>query len=407
VKTRGYPVAVRTGAIAVVSLVAAALGAAAVLVVGSVGGWVGGSRGVETVVVPTTPTSAGTPASAAAKPLSGNGFDPARIYASRAPGVVTIYSFFADGRRSQGSGFVVSSSGHVLTNSHVVTSAGEGSDVDGASRLYVVFADGDRIPATIVGWDLFNDTGLVKVNPRDHAVSPVPLGDSSRVVVGQPVAAIGSPFGQEGSLAVGVVSATRRSIESLTSAYDVSDAIQIDAPINHGNSGGPLLDARGRVIGINAQIRSDSGNAEGVGFAIPINSARRSMEQLIATGKVDYAYVGVTTQDVTPAIAKRFELGAERGALIQSVVEGAPADRAGLRGGSDRQVFNGIPLNLGGDLIVSFGGTRVERAADIARIVTERLRPGQTVAVTVVRKGTGKRETVRVRLVERPVDPTG
>jgi S1-C subfamily serine protease len=407
VKTRGYPVAVRTGAIAVVSLVAAALGAAAVLVVGSVGGWVGGSRGVETVVVPTTPTSAGTPASAAAKPLSGNGFDPARIYASRAPGVVTIYSFFADGRRSQGSGFVVSSSGHVLTNSHVVTSAGEGSDVDGASRLYVVFADGDRIPATIVGWDLFNDTGLVKVNPRDHAVSPVPLGDSSRVVVGQPVAAIGSPFGQEGSLAVGVVSATRRSIESLTSAYDVSDAIQIDAPINHGNSGGPLLDARGRVIGINAQIRSDSGNAEGVGFAIPINSARRSMEQLIATGKVDYAYVGVTTQDVTPAIAKRFELGAERGALIQSVVEGAPADRAGLRGGSDRQVFNGIPLNLGGDLIVSFGGTRVERAADIARIVTERLRPGQTVAVTVVRKGTGKRETVRVRLVERPVDTTG
>jgi S1-C subfamily serine protease len=407
VKTRGYPVAVRTGAIAVVSLVAAALGAAAVLVVGSVGGWVGGSRGVETVVVPTTPTSAGSPASASAKPLSGNGFDPARIYASRAPGVVTIYSFFADGRRSQGSGFVVSSSGHVLTNSHVVTSAGEGSDVDGASRLYVVFADGDRIPATIVGWDLFNDTGLVKVDPRDHAVSPVPLGDSSRVVVGQPVAAIGSPFGQEGSLAVGVVSATRRSIESLTSAYDVSDAIQIDAPINHGNSGGPLLDARGRVIGINAQIRSDSGNAEGVGFAIPINSARRSMEQLIATGKVDYAYVGVTTQDVTPAIAKRFELGAERGALIQSVVEGAPADRAGLRGGSDRQVFNGIPLNLGGDLIVSFGGTRVERAADIARIVTERLRPGQIVAVTVVRKGTGKRETVRVRLVERPLDPTG
>ena len=172
----------------------------------------------------------------------------------------------------------------------------------GAERVYVVFADGDRIPATIVGWDLFNDTGLVKVDPDDHAVSPVPLGDSSRVVVGEPVAAIGSPFGQESSLAVGVVSATERSIDSLTSAYDVSDAIQIDAPINHGNSGGPLLDARGRVIGINAQIRSDSGNAEGVGFAIPINSARRSMEQLISTGKVAYAYVGVTTQDVTPAI---------------------------------------------------------------------------------------------------------
>ena len=176
------------------------------------------------------------------------------------------------------------------------------------------------------------------------------------MVVGEPVAAIGSPFGQESSLAVGVVSATERSIESLTSAYEVSGAIQIDAPINHGNSGGPLLDARGRVIGINAQIRSDSGNAEGVGFAIPINSARRSMEQLLATGKVAYAYVGVTTQDVTPTIAKRFDLGAKRGALIQSVVEGAPAERAGLRGGGDREVFNGIPIYLGGDLIVAFRG---------------------------------------------------
>ena len=406
-KTRGYPVAVRPGAIAVVSLVAAVLGAASVLVIGSLAGWVGGSRGVETVVLPTVPGATTAEPSSAALPLSGNGFDPARIYASRAPGVVTIYSFFANGQRAQGSGFVVSPSGHVLTNSHVVTNAGEGSAVDGAARIYVVFADGDRIPGKIVGWDLFNDTGVVKVDPRDHPVSPVPLGDSSRVVVGQPVAAIGSPFGQESSLAVGVVSATQRSIESLTSVYDVSDAIQIDAPINHGNSGGPLLDARGRVIGINAQIRSDSGNAEGVGFAIPINSARRSMEQLIATGKVAYAYVGVTTQDVTPTIAKRYDLGAKRGALIQSVVEDGPADRAGLRGGSDREVFNGIPLNLGGDLIVSFGGTSVERAADIARIVTERLRPGQTVPVTVVRNGTGKRETVRVRLIDRPLNPTG
>ena len=184
----------------------------------------------------------------------------------------------------------------------------------GADRIYVVFHDGDRIPGSIVGWDLFNDTGLVKVDPDDHAVSPVPLGDSSRVVVGEPVAAIGSPFGQESSLAVGVVSATERSIDSLTSAYDVSDAIQIDAPINHGNSGGPLLDARGRVIGINAQIRSDSGNAEGVGFAIPINSARRSMLQLISTGKVAYAYVGVTTQDVTPGdLAPLRARGATRG----------------------------------------------------------------------------------------------
>jgi 2-alkenal reductase len=396
----------RAGALAAVSVVAACLGAAAVLVVASAAGWVDGESGVRTVVVPTATAASGA-AAPTATPLVGNGFDPARIYANRSEGVVTIYSYFANGQRAQGSGFIVSEEGHILTNSHVVTNSGaEGSEVKGADRLYVVFHDGDRIPGTIVGWDLFNDTGLVKVDPEVHAVSPVPLGDSSSVVVGEPVAAIGSPFGQESSLAVGVVSATERSIESLTSAYDVSDAIQIDAPINHGNSGGPLLDARGRVIGINAQIRSDSGNAEGVGFAIPINSARRSMEQLISTGKVAYAYVGVTTQDVTPALARRYKLGAPRGALIQGVVEGAPAERAGLRGSTDEQVFNGVPIALGGDLIVAFAGRKVERAADIARIVTDSLLPGQTVSVTVIRRGTGKRETVRLRLIERPVNPT-
>ena len=397
-------VRMRAGTLAVVALVAAALGAATVLVVGRAAGWVGDGD-VRTVVVSNVTQGGGSNAPAAA-PLLGNGFDPARIYASRSAGVVTIYSSFAAGQRSQGSGFVVSDDGHILTNSHVVTTAGDGATVRGASQVYVVFADGDRIPASIVGWDLFNDTGVVKVDPHDHAVAPVPLGDSSRVVVGEPIAAIGSPFGQESSLAVGVVSATERSIESLTSVYDVSGVIQIDAPINHGNSGGPLLDARGRVIGINAQIRSDSGNADGVGFAIPINSARRSMEQLISTGKVAYAYVGVFTQDVTPAIARRYDLGASRGALIQSVVEDAPAERAGLRGATNRKDFNGIPISLGGDLIVAFAGRPVERAADVARIVTNSLLPGDTVLVTVLRAGKGKRETVRLRLVERPLNPT-
>ena len=152
----------------------------------------------------------------------------------------------------------------------------------GADRVYVEYQDLDRVPARVVGWDVFDDVALIQVDPQDHALAPVPLGDSSAVAVGEPVAAIGSPFGQEDSLGVGVVSATHRSIESLTSKYSLVDAIQTDAPINHGNSGGPLFDARGRVIGINAQIRSDSGTAEGVGFAVPIDSARRSMEQLVA-----------------------------------------------------------------------------------------------------------------------------
>jgi len=405
----------RTGALAAVSLVAASLGAALALVVATSSGWISNDAGVTTVVLPSVTEAAGTAAvvepGSSALPLTG-GFDPARIYASRSSGVVTIYSTFSGGERAQGSGFIVSRQGHILTNSHVVTNAGDesngdGSNVRSAARVYVVFADGDRIPGSIVGWDLFNDSGVVKVDPEQHALPPpLPLGDSSRVVVGEPVAAIGSPFGNQNSLSVGVVSATQRSIESLTSAYDVSGAIQVDAPINHGNSGGPLLDARGRVIGINAQIRSNSGNAEVDGFALPINSAARSLDQLIATGKVAYAYVGITTQDVTPALARRYGLGASRGALIQSVVRGAPAEKAGLHPSTRPQLFNGVPINLGGDLIVSFAGQSVLRAADVARIVTDRLLPGQTVALTVVRGGTGKREVVRVRLVERPVNPT-
>jgi 2-alkenal reductase len=397
----------RPAALAVVALVAAALGASGALLVAKSSGWVDeDAAGVRTVVLPAeseSPSGGGT-----ATPLAGNRFDPAEIFARSTPGVVTIYSFFSGGERAQGSGFVVSAEGHVLTNSHVVTDAGENrGSVGGAERVYVVFADGDRIPASIVGWDLFDDTGLIKFDPADHAAVPIPLGDSDSVVAGEPVAAIGSPFGNEISLAVGVVSAVSRSIPSLTSRYNVANAIQIDAPINHGNSGGPLLDARGRVIGINAQIRSESGNAEGVGFAIPINAAKRSMEQLIERGRVAYAYIGITTVDVTPAIARRYDLRAKRGALIEEVVEDAPAERAGLKGAKRREVFNGSPLSLGGDLIVALAGEPVVRADDIARIVTGRLSPGQLVPVTVVRGGTGKREIVRVRLVERPVDPEG
>jgi 2-alkenal reductase len=396
----------RPAALAVVALVAAALGASGALLVAKSSGWVDEDAAVRTVVLPTeseSRTSGGT-----ATPLAGNRFDPAQIFARTTPGVVTIYSFFEGGERAQGSGFVVSKEGHVLTNSHVVTDAGENrGSVGGAERVYVVFADGDRIPASIVGWDLFDDTGLIKFDPADHAAEPIPLGDSDAVVAGEPVAAIGSPFGNEISLAVGVVSAVSRSIPSLTSRYNVANAIQIDAPINHGNSGGPLLDARGRVIGINAQIRSESGNAEGVGFAIPINAAKRSMEQLIERGRVAYAYIGITTVDVTPAIARRYDLRAQRGALIEEVVEDAPAERAGLKGAKRREVFNGSPLSLGGDLIVALAGEPVVRADDIARIVTGRLSPGQLVPVTVVRGGTGKREIVRVRLIERPVDPEG
>jgi S1-C subfamily serine protease len=227
----------------------------------------------------------------------------------------------------------------------------------------------------------------------------VPLGRSSTVAVGEPVAALGSPFGKQSSLTVGVVSATGRSVESLTSRFAVANAIQIDAPINRGNSGGPLFDADGRVIGINAQIQSTTGNAEGVGLAIPIDTARRSLDQLLRTGRVRYAYVGISTQDVTPGIAQEFGLGAERGAIVTQVENGTPAAAAGLRGGQRTEAFNGLDVTLGGDLIVAIGKTEVSGADDVSQALAE-LRPGQTVPFTVVR---GKRRiTVDVTLADRP-----
>ena len=333
----------------------------------------------------------------------------ARIYAARAPGVVTLRAYFgsagAGGPASQGSGFVVSPDGYVLTNSHVITTAGESpsDDVRPATEVFVQFSDGDRVEATVVGWDVFDDVGVVKVDPKDHPLQPVPLGDSEKVVVGAPVAAIGSPFGNANSLAVGVVSATNRSIESLTSVYELPGAIQTDAPINKGNSGGPLLDAQGRVIGINAQIRSQSGNGEGVGFAVPINAAKRSLRQLVDTGRVVYSYVGVTTEDLTPSIAREFGDPVQHGAVIALVKPDTPGERAGLRGATQRRFFRGEPVSRGGDIVIAIDGRPVRRADDLVRIVAERFSPGDTAVFTVFRGG--ERRDVRVVLGERPARP--
>lgn len=346
-----------------------------------------------------TPTAIGS----AAKPLIGNGFDARAIYARRSPGVVTIVAVYGTdsptAQQALGSGFVVSPKGYIVTNSHVITTAGEGEVAQPADKVYVEFQDHDRVEAKIVGWDVFDDVGLIQVSPSDHALAPVPLGDSAAVTVGEPVAAIGSPFGNENSLAVGVVSATKRSVDSLTSDYNLVDAIQTDAPINHGNSGGPLFDARGRVIGITAQIRSTSGNAEGVGFAVAINSVKRSMQQLIANGSVSYAFVGVKTEDLTPAVAKQFGYPVERGAVITDVVKGSPAAAAGLRGGSSRERVLGSEFLRGGDVIVAIDGQAVRSSEDIVRIVTTSLQPGQIARFTIHRGDT--RRDISVRLGER------
>ena len=340
-----------------------------------------------------------------AKPIAGNGFQPAQIFARRAAGVVTIVSYFDNASVSagQGSGFVVSPTGNVLTSAHVVTTAGQGGGkTEQAHTIYVQFSDGDRVPARIVGYDLFDDVAVLRVNPALHRLRPVPLGDSARVIVGEPVAAIGSPFGNADSLSVGVVSATRRSIPSLTTRYDLIDAIQTDAPINHGNSGGPLFDARGRVIGINAQIKSSSGSSgfEGVGFAVPIDAARRSLTQILQTGGVRYAYLGIETEDLTPSIAKHFGYAAHRGALIDTVLPGSGAAAAGLKAGTRTEAFRGLGVHVGGDAIVAIDGTPVGSSEDVVRIVATRLYPGETARFTVVAGQV--RRVVKITLGKRP-----
>jgi 2-alkenal reductase len=401
----------RSGIVAVVALAAAVLGAGLALAIARGAGWVGRDEARTVVLNATAPQQAPASVRGSAAPLRPGAFDPALLYRRRSPGVVTVFAFFGPqgsdlSQASQGSGFVVSDRGVVLTNAHVITNAGEGGGpVTAAGRVYVEFADHDRVPATVVGWDLFDDVGVLKVDPTTHRPDPVPLGDSSAVQVGDPVAAIGSPFGKENSLTVGVVSATGRSIDSLTSAYRLSDAIQTDAPINHGNSGGPLFDARGRVIGINAQIRTDAnGAADGVGFAVPIDAARRSMEQLLAAGRVAYAYVGVTTEDVTPSVARRLKLPVQRGALVDAVCGGGPAAKAGLRGGDRALQIDGVAVRAGGDVITAIAGHAVTGSDDIARIVSSSLAPGQTAAFEI-RRG-DHALTLPVKLVERPATPS-
>jgi S1-C subfamily serine protease len=399
----------RPGAVAAISVVAAALGGLVVLLVGASAGWVGEPER-ETVYAPAPaeappPTDEPVTSRSAARPLTGTDFDPARLYAERAEGVVTIVARFGRAE-GQGSGFVVSDEGVILTSAHVITNAGEADSADeteGAGEVFVEFRDGDVVPAEIVGWDVFDDVGVLRVDPKLHAVAPVPLGDSAEVEVGEPVAAIGSPFGAETSLSVGVVSATRRSIAALTSEYQLVDAIQTDAPINKGNSGGPLFDARGRVIGVNAQIRSESGVNEGLGFAVPINAARRSLEQLLAEGSVSYAYAGISTDDLTPSLARRLGTRVRRGALVVEVTDGSPAAEAGFRGGSRTLEDNGRVIRVGGDVVVAIDGRRVQSGDDLVRIVAGELRPGQVAAFTVLR---GDRYvTLRARLAERPTVP--
>jgi S1-C subfamily serine protease len=330
------------------------------------------------------------------------GFDAARVYREAAPGVVTIRSVFGSVGAAEGSGFVLNTDGEIVTNAHVVTDASGGKRVP-AKEVFVEFPDRNIVAAEILGFDPFADVALLKVEPDGFTLHPLELGDDADLQVGQPVAAIGSPFGEQQSLSSGIVSATDRSVKSLTQ-FQIEGAIQTDASINPGNSGGPLLDAGARVIGINQQIETNSGANDGVGFAVPISAVKRSIAQLEANGSAEYAYIGVSSQALYPQLAAKLGLDTDFGGLIAEVVPGGPADKAGLRGGDDKLRFQAGEYRTGGDVVLQINGHDVIQPDDLSRFIAAS-KPGDKVDLTVLRDG--NEEQVEVTLGKRPDTSNG
>jgi S1-C subfamily serine protease len=384
----------------------AVLAAGAALALGACGGDDSGAAGSETT---TTVTSSDNSQKTVVVQSHSGAFDPEAVYQEAAPGVVTVHSILPGGGSSllggggsaaEGSGFVISDDGEVATNAHVVTDAtsGGGAPIHEAKEVYVQFADRNQVAANIVGFDPDADVALLKVDSSGLELHPLELGNSKDVRTGEWVAAIGSPFFQDQSLSVGVVSATDRSIPSLTK-FQIEGAIQTDASINPGNSGGPLLDAEGRVIGIDQQINTTSGGNEGVAFAVPIDLVKRSLGQLRANGTVKYAYIGVTTQTLYPQLADRLGLPTDTGALVSKVVKGGPAEDAGIKAGTQQIEFQGLKATVGGDVIVAVDGQKIVGETDLPKLIAQH-DPGDTVTLEIIRDG--ETQNLDVKLGERP-----
>jgi S1-C subfamily serine protease len=340
------------------------------------------------------------------------GLDAQSLFKNEGQGVVTVISLFSTGSLDSilggsgdngggglGSGFVLNGAGEIATNAHVVTE-GDGGKLRRAKEVYVEFADGNRVPARILGADPNADVALLKIDPKGLTLRPLPLGDSGKVHVGAPVAAIGSPFGERQSLSVGVVSAVDRDIASLNGQFAIPGAVQTDAAINPGNSGGPLVTGDGKVIGINQQIKSNSGGGEGVGFALPIDVVKRSIGELRESGNAHYAYIGVSSVPLYPQLVDHFDLKTDKGAWVQEVSPGSPAEKAGIRGGKGNTRFQIQSYAQGGDIITKVEGKPVTDANDLSSVIGQ-FQPGQEVTVTVVRDGDTKE--IKVKLGERPL----
>jgi len=294
-------------------------------------------------------------------------------------------------RGSQGSGFVYDNLGHIITNAHVV---------DGASKATVTFLDGSQYDAEIIGTDKFTDIAVIKVSEKPRLLHPLQISDSSQLSVGEQVAAIGNPFGLSGSMTSGIVSQMGRLLPSQDSGFSIPDVIQTDAAINPGNSGGPLLNLRGEVVGINTAIQSSSGEFSGVGFAVPSNTAIKIVPSLIEDGEYHHPWIGISGRDIDPDLARVLELKDAKGFLIITVVDGSPADKAGLKGMTATQVIGGKEYPADGDIIISVDDKEVRKISDILIHLQREKSVGDTMVLGVVR--VGEFMHISLELVERP-----
>jgi len=319
------------------------------------------------------------------------------VYEKVADGVVNVTSiavqmdffFNAVPAQGSGSGSILDARGHILTNHHVVANA---------KNLEVTLADESKWPAKLIGSDPDNDLAVIKIEAPREKLKVVPMGDSKNLRIGQKVLAIGNPFGLQRTLTTGVISSLGRTIRS-DAGTPIEDIIQTDAAINPGNSGGPLLNSEGEIIGINTAIISQSGGSVGIGFAIPVNTAKKLIPELIAKGYVTYPYIGATIQSLIPEVADYLKLKVQRGAMIAEVVDGGPADKAGLKGGNKRVQVGNIIMIVGGDIVVKADQLDIKTNDELIRYIKEK-KPGDSINLQVFRKN--KLEEVRVTLGERP-----
>jgi S1-C subfamily serine protease len=318
------------------------------------------------------------------------------LYARVNPAVVNITNYIEENNQlipsSQGSGFVYDILGHIVTNAHVV---------HGASEVEVTFSDGSSRPSEIVGEDLNSDLAVVLVKDLPSGIQPLPLADMSSLAVGQTVLAIGNPFGLEGTLTRGIISALGRNIPALT-PFSIPESIQTDAAINPGNSGGPLLNLSGEVIGVNAQIETDgqSNSNLGVGFAIPVSIVKRVVPDLVQYGEHKWSWLGVQGGDVTPLLVEAMNLPVDKGAYLAAVLSSGPSEKAGLRGSDETQTIRGRQVDTGGDIITAINGQPVNSFDDLLIYVALQTSPGADVTLSILRDG--KPMDVVVKMEERP-----